>query len=102
PAAARAAEDEPASQACQRDEDEHQDDLYQHETDPTTTPRRRETGDAPTSAELVYHERGREPERRHDSDELACVSVGLRHHRVGEHRQDWAGGEGEDECDDVG
>src|SRR5262245_59028824 len=56
----------------------------------------------PGSVEQVDDERDREPERRDDADELAAVLVRLRHHRVGEHRQDRAGGERGDERDRAG
>jgi len=39
----------------------------------------------------------REPERRHDADQLASVEECVRHHRVGEHREDGASGEREHE-----
>src|SRR3954470_4017512 len=37
-------------------------------------------------------ERGGEAEDGHEADEAATVVEGLRHHRVGEHREDRAGG----------
>jgi hypothetical protein len=47
----------------------------------------------------VDRERDRESERHHDPDELASVLEGLGHHRVGEHGQDRAGREGQNEGD---
>ena len=53
------------------------------------------------SVERMDRERDGESKRRHDADELAAVLVRLGHHRVGEHRQDRARGERENEGDDV-
>ena len=51
--------------------------------------------------QLVDRERDDEPERRHHAGEVAAVLEGLRHHRVGQHRQDRARGEREDERHDI-